>query len=79
MGNARKPTDPFPCQPGRPTERERLQAVFDVLDDYLGDTDPHSDIPWDEWDDEELKAEHPLIWCCRQLIRMIELKRKPVR
>lgn len=53
------------------TERERLQAVFDVLDDQLGDTDPHTDIPWDEWDDGDLKEEHPLMWCCRQLSEVI--------
>lgn len=52
-------------------QRERLQQIFDVLDDYLGDTDPHTDIPWDQWDDDELKAEHPLFWCCRQLSEVI--------
>ena len=53
------------------TGHDRLQAVFDVLDDQLGDTDPHTDIPWDDWDDDDLKAEHPLMWCCRQLSEVL--------
>ncbi len=57
------------------TERDRFQAVFDVLDDQLGDTDPHTDIPWEEWDDDDLKVEHPLIWCCRQLSEVIGKQR----
>ena len=52
-------------------QRERLQQVFDVLDELLRDTDPHTDIPWDQWTDDELKAEHPLLWCCRQLSEII--------
>lgn len=71
MGNKKKPTDQYPCDLGRPTDRERLQAIYDVLDDYLGDTDPHTDIPWDQWDDDDLKAEYPLLWCCRQLSEVI--------
>ena len=53
------------------TGHDRLQAVFDVLDDQLGDTDPHTDIPWDEWDDDDLKVEHPLMWCCQQLSEVL--------
>ena len=52
-------------------QRERLQQVFDVLDDLLGDTDPHTDVPWHEWDDDDLKVQHPLLWCCRQLSDVI--------
>ena len=48
---------------------QAIKEVFDVLDDQLGDTDPHTDVSWDEWDDDELKAEHPLLWCCRRLSR----------
>ena len=79
MGNVRRPTDPYPCDIESGGDIQRLQDVFDVLDDYLGDTDPHTDIPWDEWSEDELKDEQPLIWCCRQISRMIERKRKLVR
>jgi hypothetical protein len=51
--------------------RERLWSIFDVLDDFLGDTDPHTDIPWDEWDDDDIKTELPIFWCCRQISELL--------
>lgn len=48
---------------------ETLQEVFDVLDDQLGDTDPHfeEDITGDE-----IKTEHPLFWACQRVGEIIK-------
>ena len=41
-----------------------LQAVFDVLDELCGDTDPV--IP-DDFTDDDIREEHPLFWRCREV------------
>ena len=49
----------------RVTELEAAIAeVFDVIDDKLGDTDPS--VP-DDFTDEDMRIEMPLLWCCRRL------------
>lgn len=46
-----------------------LKAVFDVLDDQLGDTDPiTAGLP-----DEEIRYEFPLFWCAKKVNSLIEI------
>ena len=44
--------------------REKMLVVLTALSEYIGDTDP--DIP-EDWDEDDIKAEEPLMWCCRRL------------
>ena len=46
---------------------EVLEAIFNILDAELGDTDPFMD---DEMTDENLKDEHPIFWACREVGRI---------
>lgn len=50
-------------------DKESLQEVFDVMDDYLGDTDPHIE---EDATDEDIRIEHPAFWCCRQIGLMLQ-------
>ena len=47
---------------------KRLRAIFDVLDELVGDFDP--DIS-DDFTDEDVRVEHPLFWCCREVNRVL--------
>ena len=42
-----------------------IEAVRQVLNNLLGDTDPN--IP-EEWTPEDIKREEPLLWCHQQLL-----------
>ena len=48
--------------------RQRLEQVFNVLDELVGDFDP--EIP-DDWTDEDTRIEEPLFWCCREVNRVL--------
>ena len=45
-----------------------IKAVTDVLDTVLGDTDPEID---DDWTDEEIRDEYPIMWCMQQLTKFV--------
>jgi hypothetical protein len=45
-------------------ERKKLQEIFNVLDDYLGDTDPYLH-PADT--NENIKREEPIFWVAREI------------
>lgn len=46
----------------------RLRDISTALDIYLGDTDPN--IP-SEWTDEDIRAEDPVFWACKEINRLI--------
>ena len=45
-----------------------IKAVTDVLDTVLGDTDPEID---DDWTEEEIRDEYPIMWCMQQLTKFV--------
>ena len=47
---------------------KRLRAIFDVLDELVGDFDPYIS---DDFTDEDVRVEHPLFWCCREVNRVL--------
>jgi hypothetical protein len=49
--------------------KKELEEIFDVLDEYLGDTDPN--IP-DDMNDEEVKEEYPILWVTQQISKLID-------
>ena len=49
-------------------ETQKIREMFDVLDTYLGDTDPHIE---EKWTDEEIKKELPLFWICREMCSLL--------
>jgi len=51
-------------------EREKLSVIFDILDGYLGDTDPYIE---DGWTDEEIQHEEPLFWVTKEVAKLIQL------
>ena len=46
-----------------------LRAIFDILDDQIGDTDP---FMGDFITDEQIKDEHPVFWACREVKRIAD-------
>lgn len=49
--------------------RKRIKEVANVLDNYLGDTDP--DFPEDITNN-EIKEEEPIFWACRELFSLLD-------
>ena len=54
--------------------REALEAVFDTLDQHLGDTDPSID---EDMTDEEIRDEEPIFWCCQQISQALKATEPP--
>jgi len=49
--------------------KTKLQDIFNVLDEYLGDTDPDID---DDMTDDEIKECEPLFWCAKEIMGLIK-------
>jgi len=49
--------------------REIIEAVANVLDKYLGDTDPA--FP-EDFTDEDIMQEEPIFWACRELFYLLD-------
>ena len=46
-----------------------LRAIFDILNDHLGDTDPFME---DGITDEQARDEHPVLWACKEVGRIAD-------
>ena len=53
------------------SEKKKLQKIFNVLDDYLGDTDPYLH-PDDT--DEDIRREEPIFWCAKEISALLQAK-----
>lgn len=45
-------------------EKDKLQEIFNVLNNYIGDSEPAMD---ESWTDEEVKDAYPLCWIAEQI------------
>ena len=49
--------------------KDKLQKIADVLDKYLGDSDPYF---LDAMTDDDIKEEEPIFWAHKELINIIK-------
>ena len=50
---------------------EKLEEIFYVLSEYLGDTDPYIS---EDWEDEDIKSEEPIFWVTKEIRSLIDAK-----
>ena len=52
-------------------ERQKLEAIFSVLDGFLGDTDPYFS---EDITDTEIREEEPVFWAAKEIDLLLRMK-----
>jgi hypothetical protein len=57
-------------------QSKNIQSIFQVIERVIGDTDPYTE---ENWTDEDIKQEEPLLWACNRLIEAEETLNKSIK